>query len=184
MSEPLVSIVVPAFNAEDSIGRCLGSIMIQTYSNLEVIVVDDGSTDGTSGVAEGLRQSDARLRGDPSGERRCVGCPKRRARRRPGRLGGVRGCGRPDGGACGWPSPGLGPRRLGARGPGRDVVRRCRCGRAHRRGRCAGRSAARAPSRSSTASRICTSPTDCRAHAGSSFPGSFWRRTPSHSTRG
>ncbi len=62
MSEPLVSIVVPAFNAEDSIGRCLGSIMIQTYSNLEVIVVDDGSTDGTSGVAEGLRQSDARLR--------------------------------------------------------------------------------------------------------------------------
>lgn len=62
MSEPLVSIVVPAFNAEDSIGRCLGSIMTQTYSNLEVIVVDDGSTDGTSGVAEGLRQSDARLR--------------------------------------------------------------------------------------------------------------------------
>ena len=47
MSHPLVSIIIPAFNHKDVLEACLKSIEAQTYSNLEIIVVDDGSTDGT-----------------------------------------------------------------------------------------------------------------------------------------
>jgi glycosyltransferase involved in cell wall biosynthesis len=46
--EPLVSVIVPAFNAERFIGECLASLVAQAYANTEIIVVDDGSTDGTA----------------------------------------------------------------------------------------------------------------------------------------
>jgi glycosyltransferase involved in cell wall biosynthesis len=51
MPSDLVSIVVPAYNEEDVIGRLLRSIKCQTYKNIEVIVIDDGSTDKTVKIA-------------------------------------------------------------------------------------------------------------------------------------
>jgi len=48
---PLVSIVVPAHNAEDTLERCLEACLSQTYPRTEVIVVDDGSSDGTAEIA-------------------------------------------------------------------------------------------------------------------------------------
>jgi glycosyltransferase involved in cell wall biosynthesis len=52
--EPMVSVVVPAFNRRDALLRCLSGIARQTYPRLEVIVVDDGSSDGTEALLEQL----------------------------------------------------------------------------------------------------------------------------------
>lgn len=50
--ESLVSVIIPAYNVSDSIIRCLDSVYEQTYQNLEVIVVNDGSTDQTLSLVE------------------------------------------------------------------------------------------------------------------------------------
>ncbi len=60
-AEPLVSVVVPVFNGEKHIAACLGSILAQTHTRLEVIVVDDGSTDGTARLVETLARADERI---------------------------------------------------------------------------------------------------------------------------
>ncbi len=48
--KPLISIIISAYNAEDKIGKCLNSLLNQTYSPIEIIVVDDGSTDKTKEI--------------------------------------------------------------------------------------------------------------------------------------
>ena len=49
---PLVSIVVPVYNVEEYVEECLDSIDAQTYDNVEIVIVDDGSTDGSRDVCE------------------------------------------------------------------------------------------------------------------------------------
>jgi glycosyltransferase involved in cell wall biosynthesis len=60
--EPLVSVVIPAYNANRFIERTLRSALRQTYSNLEVIIIDDGSTDNTRSLAEAVVAGDERVR--------------------------------------------------------------------------------------------------------------------------
>lgn len=57
-----ISIIIPAYNAEQYIGECLNSILSQTHQALEVIVVNDGSTDGTSALVEEYAARDGRVR--------------------------------------------------------------------------------------------------------------------------
>lgn len=52
MKEKLISVIVPAYNVEKYIRRCLDSLVSQTYENLEIIVVNDGSTDQTGEIIE------------------------------------------------------------------------------------------------------------------------------------
>ncbi len=52
-SASTVTVIVPAFNEEGTIGRCLDSLRAQTLSPLEILVVDDGSTDATAHLAQG-----------------------------------------------------------------------------------------------------------------------------------
>lgn len=56
-----ISIIVPAYNIEAFLERCVESILNQTYSNLEIIIVNDGSTDGTANILESLRMKDDRV---------------------------------------------------------------------------------------------------------------------------
>ena len=60
--QPLTSVVIPAYNAEVFLERTLRSALRQTHSNLEVIVVDDGSTDKTRVIAEAAAATDERVR--------------------------------------------------------------------------------------------------------------------------
>ena len=59
---PLVSIIVPAFNAGNNIRMSVSSILEQSYRNLEIIIVNDGSTDSTQRVAHDLAKDDPRVR--------------------------------------------------------------------------------------------------------------------------
>lgn len=59
---PLASIIVPAYNCEPYIGKCLGSLQGQGFRDFEVIVVDDGSTDGTAAVVDSFVDADSRFR--------------------------------------------------------------------------------------------------------------------------
>ncbi|NEK55550.1 glycosyltransferase, partial [Rhizobium leguminosarum] len=61
-AQPLVSVVIPAFNASRYIERTLRSAGRQTYRNLEIIVVNDGSTDDTAKVVEKMALADPRIR--------------------------------------------------------------------------------------------------------------------------
>lgn len=56
------SVVVPAYNCERFVGECIESILNQTYGNLELIVVDDGSTDGTWNICSLYAKKDARMK--------------------------------------------------------------------------------------------------------------------------
>ena len=52
--EPLISIIVPVYNVEDYIEECLESLVKQTYKNLEIILIDDGSTDNSGKICDDL----------------------------------------------------------------------------------------------------------------------------------
>lgn len=58
----LITIIIPAYNVEQYLARCLDSLQVQTHENLEIIVVDDGSTDGTFDVANTYARQDSRVR--------------------------------------------------------------------------------------------------------------------------
>lgn len=56
-----ISIVVPAYNAEKSIERCVRSVLNQDFNDFELIVVDDGSQDSTATIVQRLANKDARI---------------------------------------------------------------------------------------------------------------------------
>lgn len=60
--EPLVSVVVPVFNVEDLLSRCIDSILEQNYPNLDIILVDDGSTDSSGDICNSYAEKDTRIR--------------------------------------------------------------------------------------------------------------------------
>jgi glycosyltransferase involved in cell wall biosynthesis len=61
-SVPLVSVIMPVYNGERFLPAALDSILNQTYPNLEVLVLDNGSTDGTNGIIESAARRDKRVK--------------------------------------------------------------------------------------------------------------------------
>ncbi len=62
MNSPRVSVVTPAFNASATLRETVNSVLMQTYGDLECLVIDDGSTDGTNELVKQLAAQDARVR--------------------------------------------------------------------------------------------------------------------------
>ncbi|MBQ7548715.1 MAG: glycosyltransferase family 2 protein [Clostridia bacterium] len=62
MMDSLISVIIPVYNLEDYIENCLKSVTAQTYPNLEIICVDDGSSDNSAGVIEAMAEKDGRIR--------------------------------------------------------------------------------------------------------------------------
>lgn len=62
MNKPLISICIPMYNSENTIVRCIESICNQTYRNIEIILLDDGSTDKTCKICEELCSKDNRIK--------------------------------------------------------------------------------------------------------------------------
>ena len=58
---PLISVIIPIYNVEKYMDRCLESVVTQTYSNLEIILVDDGSPDKCPQKCESWKKKDARI---------------------------------------------------------------------------------------------------------------------------
>lgn len=56
-----ISIIVPCYNEKDRIGRCVDSLLRQSYSNIEIILVDDGSVDGTLDICQEYERADERV---------------------------------------------------------------------------------------------------------------------------
>ena len=59
---PLISIIIPIYNIMDCLEKCVDSCINQTYKNKEILMVDDGSTDGTGALCDKLQEKDARIR--------------------------------------------------------------------------------------------------------------------------
>ena len=62
MSNTNLSIIIPCYNAEKYIQKCITSITEQTYTKLEIIIIDDGSTDQSGNICDRLASSDARIK--------------------------------------------------------------------------------------------------------------------------
>lgn len=61
MDKPLISVVVPVYNVEAYLEKCMASLLEQTYSNIEVILVDDGSTDASGDICDQYAEMDLRV---------------------------------------------------------------------------------------------------------------------------
>ncbi|EPI5948453.1 glycosyltransferase family 2 protein, partial [Neisseria gonorrhoeae] len=60
--QPLVSVLICAYNVEKYFAQSLSAVVNQTWRNLDILIVDDGSTDGTPAIARHFQEQDGRIR--------------------------------------------------------------------------------------------------------------------------
>ncbi len=58
----LISVVIPAYNVGKYIDKCIDTVLTQTYSNIEIILVDDGATDDTAEICDNYAKKDNRVK--------------------------------------------------------------------------------------------------------------------------
>lgn len=59
--KPLVSIIIPVYQVEKYLDKCIASVVGQTYKNLQIILIDDGSTDRSPAICDGWKERDSRI---------------------------------------------------------------------------------------------------------------------------
>jgi glycosyltransferase involved in cell wall biosynthesis len=59
--EPLITIIIPVYNTENQIGRCLNSVVNKTHTNLEIFLIDDGSTYNCPQICDEYSERDLRI---------------------------------------------------------------------------------------------------------------------------
>ena len=62
MTEKKVSVIIPIYNAAQYLHKCLKSVISQTYKNLDIIMIDDGSSDDSYSIAKEYQEKDSRIR--------------------------------------------------------------------------------------------------------------------------
>ena len=62
MNSPKISVIIPVYNVENYLDRCLATVLTQAYENLEIILVDDASTDGSRDLCEKYKKADRRVK--------------------------------------------------------------------------------------------------------------------------
>lgn len=62
MTDAMISVIVPVYNVEQYLTKCLESIVSQTYTNLEILLIDDGSVDGSGEICDRFASDDSRIR--------------------------------------------------------------------------------------------------------------------------
>lgn len=62
MSNPLITVIIPIYNVERYLKRCIESVICQDYENLEIILVDDGATDASGQIADDYAEKDKRIK--------------------------------------------------------------------------------------------------------------------------
>lgn len=62
MAKPIVSVLIPVYNVEDYLEKCLNSVIAQTLNNIEIICVNDGSTDGSAEILKKYKNKDNRIK--------------------------------------------------------------------------------------------------------------------------
>ena len=60
--DKLVSVIIPIYNVEQYLAKCIDSVLGQTYKNLEIILVNDGSPDGCANICNRYAKEDSRIR--------------------------------------------------------------------------------------------------------------------------
>ena len=60
--EALVSVIIPVYNVENNIAYCIESVLRQTYKNLEILIIDDGSTDNSYNICKKYANTDNRIK--------------------------------------------------------------------------------------------------------------------------
>ena len=62
MDSPIISVIVPVYNVEQYLPHCIDSILTQTFTDFEVLLIDDGSTDNSGRICDEYAKKDNRIR--------------------------------------------------------------------------------------------------------------------------
>ena len=61
-NKPAISVIIPVYNVEKYLDKCIKSVIAQTFSSLEILLIDDGSTDNSGAMCDSYALNDARIR--------------------------------------------------------------------------------------------------------------------------